>query len=146
MPEDAAFAIAPADAEALAWMRAALAEAGLCPLSQDTEALAARVAGGGPVGAVALERYGADALLRSLVVAPGARGRGLGTALVYALERTAGAAGIATLYLLTETAEAFFAARGYEAIERADVPAAVAASEQFRLHCPASAVCMRRRL
>lgn len=127
-------------------MRPALADAGLCPLPENIEAFAARVAGGRPVGAIALERCGADGLLRSLVVAAEVRGRGVGTALVFSLERAAREAGVAALYLLTETAEAFFSARGYEAIPRARVPDAIAASEQFRVYCPASAVCMRKRL
>src|SRR5687767_8610794 len=74
------------------------------------------------VGTVATERYGAAALLRSLAVVPAQRGRGLGAALVERTERDAREQGIADLYLLTTTAEKFFAARGYVRIDRGVVP------------------------
>jgi amino-acid N-acetyltransferase len=96
------------------------------------------------VGAAALEPHGAAALLRSLVVAPSWRGRGLGRQLVKALERQARAAGIGELVLLTQTAAAFFAQLGYGVIDRAQAPAAVQHSSEFRTLCPASAVCMRK--
>jgi amino-acid N-acetyltransferase len=100
--------------------------------------------GGRVVGAIGLERYGDVGLLRSLVVAPDQRGRGLGTVLVDALEQEARSTGIATLVLLTQTAEVFFANRGYRRIGRADAPQAVQASAEFRSLCPVSAVAMSR--
>ena len=103
-------------------------------------------AAGRLVGAVGLERFGATGLLRSLVVDQAHRGGGRGAALVRALERRARDAGIGELVLLTQTAEAFFEARGYAAIARDEAPASVRASAEFRSLCPASAVCMRRRL
>ncbi len=103
-------------------------------------------AGAERVGAGALEPHGAAALLRSLVVAPAWRGRGLGRQLVKALERQARAAGIGELVLLTQTAEAFFAQLGYGVIDRAQAPAAVQESSEFRTLCPASAVCMSKTL
>ena len=103
-------------------------------------------AGAERVGAGALEPHGAAALLRSVVVAPPWRGRGLGHQLVKALERQARAAGIGELVLLTQTAEAFFAQLGYGVIDRAQAPAAVQESSEFRTLCPASAVCMSKTL
>lgn len=96
------------------------------------------------VGAVGCEVCGPDALLRSLVVAPEARGEGVGSRLVQALARQVAARGVARLYLLTTTAEAFFRDRGFVRIERAAVPPAVAATQEFRSLCPATAVCMTR--
>jgi amino-acid N-acetyltransferase len=93
-------------------------------------------------GAIGLERFGADALLRSLVVAPGYRNRGLGIELVAALEREARAAGVRTLVLLTQTAEKFFARLGFAAIDRAAAPAPVQASAEFRSLCPSCAFTM----
>jgi N-acetylglutamate synthase-like GNAT family acetyltransferase len=98
------------------------------------------------VGAVGLERYGPAGLVRSLVVAPERRGDGLGGALVDALEQHARAAGIASLVLLTQTAEEFFARRGYERVERAAAPEPVRASAEFRSLCPASATTMSKAL
>jgi amino-acid N-acetyltransferase len=98
------------------------------------------------LGAVGLESFGTTGLLRSLVVSEDARGRGLGGVLVTSLERFARAAGIGELVLLTQTAEAFFAGRGYAVIARAHAPAAVLESSEFNSLCPASAVCMSKRL
>jgi amino-acid N-acetyltransferase len=108
-----------------------------------THFLVAREAGA-VVGAVGLERYGPDALLRSLVVAPARRSCGLGNRLVQSLTDFADRVGVKDFYLLTTTAGVFFAARGFRACRREDVPAAIAATEEFRTLCPASAVCLAR--
>ena len=50
--------------------------------------------------------------------------------------------GIGQLVLLTQTAEQFFARRGYAVIAREAAPAAVQHSAEFRSICPASATCM----
>ena len=98
----------------------------------------------GLAGVVGLERHGDAALLRSLAVRDDQRGHGLGAALVDAVERLARREGVRELVLLTTTAAPFFAARGYAAIDRAEAPAAVQASAEFRTICPASATCLRK--
>lgn len=98
------------------------------------------------LGVVALESYGAVALLRSLAVAPEARGSGLGQALVGFAERAAAARHIGQLYLLTNTAVPFFAKLGYQATARETAPAAIRMSAQFSGLCPASASFMSKRL
>ena len=60
------------------------------------------------VAAGALERFGSAALLRSVVVAPDHRSRGLGRRMTRELERVAQNSGIAQLVLLTDTASEFF--------------------------------------
>jgi amino-acid N-acetyltransferase len=95
-------------------------------------------------GVVALERFGSDALLRSLMVAVEQRNRGLGHELVAHLEHDAKADGIEQLVLLTETAQVFFQKLGYEVIDRGLVSESVWQSAEFRSLCPASAVCMRK--
>jgi amino-acid N-acetyltransferase len=72
----------------------------------------ARDRAGAVVGAVGAEVYGEEALLRSLVVAPHARGTGLGGRLVDALERAASGWGVRRWWLLTTTAERFFCGAG----------------------------------
>jgi amino-acid N-acetyltransferase len=96
------------------------------------------------VAAGALERFGASALLRSVVVVPELRGGGLGHLLVRELERVAQAAGIERLVLLTLTAKSFFEHQRYEVISRADAPADIQQSQEFRSLCPASATCMAK--
>lgn len=94
------------------------------------------------VGAVGIERYGDDGLLRSAVVAPEWRGPGLGERLVR--ERLAWAAGrgLGAVYLLTNTAAGYFPRLGFRPVDRASVPAAVRASLQFASVCPATAAVM----
>ena len=98
------------------------------------------------VGGVALERYGAVALLRSLVVSPDRRGRGLGERLTAEALGLARRMGVRDLYLLTETAEGFFPRFGFRVEERTAAPEALAASAEFQTACPASAVMMHLKL
>jgi amino-acid N-acetyltransferase len=93
-----------------------------------------------PAGVAGLEVYGTVALLRSVVVAE--RGQGLGQALVQHVLDAARARGIRQIVLLTTTAADFFPRFGFHRIERAAAPAAVQASREFQVACPASAVVM----
>lgn len=119
---------------------------GLDTGDSDTLALALSDEVHGVAGCAAVERYGDNGLLRSVAVLPELRGRSLGQYLVAAAEAEAREEGIARLYLLTETAERFFARLGYEVVPRAEVPEAVLASDQFAKLCPSTAVAMMRRL
>lgn len=89
---------------------------------------------------------GADALVRSVVVSPDARGRGFGVAVVGALVERARAQGVERLWLLTTDASAFFAHLGWEEAERESAPPMIAASRQFSELCPASSILMVRAL
>ena len=102
--------------------------------------------GGEVVGAAAVEPYGPAGLLRSVVVEPALRGTGIGGTLVDSSESLARDLGIDELYLLTETAETWFARRGYSAIERDDVPEPVRGSIEFTTACSTTAVAMWRAL
>lgn len=109
-----------------------------------THFLVARDEHGGVIGAVGAEVHAPDALLRSLVVAPAARGAGLGAELVGRIEIAAGGWGVERWWLLTTTAEKFFAARGFVVSPRAGAPAAIRATGQFSSGCGCSAVCLSR--
>jgi amino-acid N-acetyltransferase len=98
------------------------------------------------VGAIGFELHGADALLRSLVVAPALRGGGLGSRLLDRLTAAAPAKRVKRFFLLTTTAESFFAKRGFHKVARQTVPAGIAATKEFNSLCPVSAVCMTRSL
>lgn len=106
--------------------------------------LVARDTQGAVVGAVGAERGGEEALLRSLVVAPELRGAGLGGRLVEELERRAAAWGVRRWWLLTTTAEAFFAARGFRVVQRCAAPEVMRVTGQFSGGCGSSALCMTR--
>ncbi len=129
-------------------IRSLLSDAGL-PLDGVDEAfrhgLVAQ-AGGAIVGAAAIEPYGPDGLLRSVVVAPERRGTGLGRTIVAAAEVAARGLGIRDLYLLTETAIDWFPRLGYETLPRDAAPAPIAGSVEFTVSCPDTGVLMHRRL
>jgi amino-acid N-acetyltransferase len=97
-------------------------------------------------GVVGLEPRGRTALLRSLAVRADRRGGGVGAELLAHAEAQARALGIAALYLLTTTAERFFAARGYEATARDTAPSEIRATAEFAELCPVSSICMTKRL
>lgn len=104
------------------------------------------VGGRSVLGMVGLERYGENALLRSLVVRPESRFTGLGKQLTDAIEEHARRTSVATLYLLTTTAAEFFRRREYEVIERREAPSELQKTTEFSGLCPSQAICMRRRL
>jgi amino-acid N-acetyltransferase len=98
------------------------------------------------IGCVGIERYGSNALLRSLAVDPSRRGVGQGRHLVEAIEAHAARSGVTCLFLLTNSASGFFEDHGYRHIEREQAPAALRESPQFAQLCPANAVCMEKDL
>ena len=104
----------------------------------------ADAAAGTLAGMIGLELFDSVGLLRSLVATrPGA---GIGSALLAAAEDVARGRGVDRFFLLTQTAESFFAARGYAPVERASAPLALLATSEFRSLCPASAACLSRAL
>ena len=124
--------------------RAGLPTSDLAPSHAPRFLIAAR--DGRLIGCVAVERYGAWGLLRSLAVAVGERGRGTGGALLEAAEARAHTDGLTHLALLTTTAAGFFRSRGWLPRDRGDLPEAVRQSSEVAGICPASAVCLGRRL
>jgi amino-acid N-acetyltransferase len=98
------------------------------------------------LGCAALEVYPEGALLRSVVVAPAARGYGLGQRLTEAAITLAESLGTPAVYLLTTTAGSYFPRFGFVRITRGQVPASVQQSIEFRFACPASAIVMGRTL
>jgi amino-acid N-acetyltransferase len=136
----------PADCEVL---KALLRDAGLT-VTDITPALLndflAMRSGMDLIGAAGIECYGDVGLLRSVVVAAPQRGTGLGKQLVAATEALARERGIRYLYLLTDTAEQFFAACGYRALVRDEAPAAISHTVQFSQLCPGSSAFMMKEL
>ncbi|MFW5920534.1 MAG: GNAT family N-acetyltransferase [Polyangiales bacterium] len=96
------------------------------------------------VGCVGCERHGDDALLRSLAVSETARSLGAGTALVRSLLAALDAEGVRDVYLLTLDAARFFERFGFEPIDRAALPNAIAGSREGVMHACDDAVPMRR--
>jgi amino-acid N-acetyltransferase len=94
------------------------------------------------VGVAGVERYGGDGLFRSAAVRPALQGRGLGERLTRDRIAWAAAQGLGTLYLLTETAAAYWPRFGFRPVPRDAAPPGVAASPEWSGGCPASAVAM----
>ena len=97
-------------------------------------------------GVVGLEQKDDVALLRSLAVDSAYRRQGLATQLVHKIEEYARSQKVATLYLLTLTAEAFFAKRGFQITDRQSAPAVLQDTTEFKGLCPETAVCMKKHL
>jgi amino-acid N-acetyltransferase len=106
----------------------------------------ARGASDAPEGIVGLELYPPLALLRSLAVPSAARGRGVGSALLADAERYARERQVTEIYLLTTTAERFFARAGYERVPRDGTPREIQETQEFATLCPTTSTVMRKRL
>lgn len=100
--------------------------------------------GQGVIAAAGIEPHGASGLLRSVVVAPACRGRGLARRLTECMLERARALGLASLYLLTTDADAYFAGLGFAPVTRDEAPEEIQHCQQFTELCPDTAVLMRK--
>jgi UDP-N-acetylmuramate: L-alanyl-gamma-D-glutamyl-meso-diaminopimelate ligase len=98
----------------------------------------------GVAGCVALDVLGDDAVLRALAVDPEQRGAGYGWMLADMAVSQARWRGVRRIYLLTESASDFFAAKfGFRVVDRTTLSKQVAASETFTAPKGAGLVAMR---
>ena len=95
------------------------------------------------VGCGGSEAYKFAALIRSVAVADSHRGRGIGRRIVRQLLDRLASRGIREFYLLTPTAQAYFAKRGFKPIDRDEIHPQLLASAELQGACPDTAVCMR---
>jgi amino-acid N-acetyltransferase len=95
------------------------------------------------VATIGIERYGNEALLRSLCVKEGFKNQKLGKQLLSYLLSLCATEKIKTLYLLTTTAEHYFTRYGFEKIMRDETPQSIQNTHEFNDICPASAVVMK---
>ena len=98
------------------------------------------------IAAAGVEQYGSYGLLRSAVVAENARGMGLGAQLVRDRLQWCRTQRITEVFLLTNTAPAFFAKLGFKEVDRSAIPAEVQAAPEFASICPSTAIVMSLRL
>ena len=101
---------------------------------------------GALVAVVAIERCPPFGLLRPLAVRSSFRKRGLARELVLFAERWSDAQGVASLFLLTTTANQFFLGLGYAPAAPDSAPSAIQATPQFSSLCPASAAVLSRHI
>jgi N-acetylglutamate synthase-like GNAT family acetyltransferase len=103
-------------------------------------------ASGVVVGYGGVEIYGAEILLRSIVVLPPWRGTGAGHKVVHTILEIARERGAEAAYLLTTSAAGFFERLGFNRIERNEAPSSILNSEQAAGICPGSAALLVRNL
>jgi arsenate reductase len=130
-------------------LRGALDEAGLsgADLSEPGRSFFAfRTLSGSLLGYGGFELHGADALIRSVVVAKDSRGSGVGRASLPLLLRRAFDRGARQAWLLTTDAAGFFEKNGFRRIERSEAPAEILATRQAAALCPASATLLTRQI
>jgi UDP-N-acetylmuramate: L-alanyl-gamma-D-glutamyl-meso-diaminopimelate ligase len=138
--------VCPARASDMAGVRALLAKSGLTDAAGDDDFPAFFFLRNetGIAGSVALEVYGEDAILRSLSVDPEARGVGYGWMLADTAIQQARLRGVRRIYLLTEYASDFFAAKfGFRVVDRSTVSPQVSKSGTFQSSNKSSFVAMR---
>ena len=111
-------------------------------LNYERDLLVGYYEGDSLVGTGALEIHGNYALLRSLSVKLGIRGKSVGTTITEYLLTEAKKKKLKAIYLLTETARGFFLKKGFTEVKRDEVPAEVKASSEFSYVCPTTAVVM----
>src|SRR3954452_5210714 len=95
------------------------------------------------VGCGGAEAYKVAALIRSVAVADSHRGRGIGRRIVRQLVDRLASRGIREFYLLTTTAQPYFAKRGFKPIDRDEIHPQLLVSTELQGACPDTAVCMR---
>jgi len=98
---------------------------------------------GKSIAVAGFEFYGNDALLRSVAIRPDLQRTGLGGRLTDWMVETAKQRGVRRIVLLTETAEKFFARKGFKVTHRSVLDNdAMQRSTEFTSACPQTAVCM----
>ena len=101
---------------------------------------------GAMAGCIGVEFASGHALIRSLSVRTANRGVGIGSRLLEAAESLCRQQGVRDSFLLTLTAEPYFARRGYRRTERTRAPDDIAATTEFASLCPVSSAFMTKRL
>jgi amino-acid N-acetyltransferase len=96
------------------------------------------------IGCAGLQVAGQDGLVRSMAVHWTRRNAGLGSRLHERLLFEAVLAGVRTLYVVTTTAEDFFAGHGFRKVAAHAVPPQLQASEEFTAFVPGGSTVMSR--
>lgn len=98
------------------------------------------------IGCIGIEMTGCHALLRSFAILETERRAGTGGQLLNRAEVTCRQHGAVATYLLTLTAEQFFAKRGYARVSRDDAPPGIRSTSEFASICPTSSALMMKLL
>ena len=99
-----------------------------------------------PVGFGGLEVHGKHALVRSVVTLPPLRKRGIGRAIIAALETEAQLRGCEEVFVLTTGSTELFSRFGYTPCDRAQMPDEICQTQEFAALMAAAASPMVKRL
>lgn len=95
------------------------------------------------IGYFGFELFTDQALFRSMVVVPGARGKGYGKLIWQQAKLRLTEIAVKDVYLLTNSAAAFFSKQGFIEIKRDSVPTTIAGTTEFKEFCPSDSICMK---
>lgn len=98
------------------------------------------------VGCVGLEITSNQALLRSFAVEERFRNQQTGQKLYEAVIQLAEELSVASIYLITTTAEKYFEKQGFYKISRQQVPDAIRQTQQFSMICASTGIMMQKEL
>jgi amino-acid N-acetyltransferase len=112
-------------------------------LDDSTTALFIADVEGEVAGCAAIEQYGDIVMLRSVATRPDQRGRGVAAALCAEALAEATRRGARTAYLLTTTAEPYFARLGFRTIPRAEADPRLSRSAEWGEICRTAALMTR---
>lgn len=98
------------------------------------------------VAAGGIEKLGSLALIRSIAVRPEYRNNGIASSIYHLLEKYARDSSVEELYLITESAKAYFQKLGFLEKDRPAVPRPIRQTSQFTRLCPLSATVMFKTL
>ena len=98
------------------------------------------------VATAGLEIYDHFGLLRSVAVDTNHRNRSFATLLVNKILAYAADQQLSAMYLITTTAEHYFAKKGFQTVNRENVPAPIKSTSEFSTLCPSTATVMAKSL
>jgi amino-acid N-acetyltransferase len=99
---------------------------------------------GKAVGLIGLDLYVPFGLLRSMIVLPQERSKGIASRLVEQVEARGKELGLTDLFLITNTAADYFTRKNFRQIDRFALPASVGTSREMNGLCPASSMIMHK--
>lgn len=95
------------------------------------------------IGSAGMELKGKIGLLRSVAVAETHRNQQLGQGLFTAAMEYARLNEVEEVFLITDSAAAYFEKKGFQRVEREDVPVEILETKQLKELCPSSATVMK---
>lgn len=97
------------------------------------------------IGSIGIELYPPNALLRSFVLHPDYRGKGIGNNMLQYLISYSSQKGIRDVHLLTDTADSYFISNGFIVANRNDAPAQIRKTSEFKDLCPSTSTYMLKK-